>query len=53
MGTYGSPHIPQKDLKVYLDVTNPDCYQANNITSPICIPICISFKCIVLHYYKG
>lgn len=35
MGTYGSPHIPQKDLKVYLDVTNPDCYQANNITDPI------------------
>ena len=35
MGTYGGPHIPQKDLKVYLDVTNPDCYQANNITDPI------------------
>jgi len=32
---YTGPHIPQDELKVYLDVTNPDCYQANNITDPI------------------
>ena len=32
---YVGPHIPQDELKVYLDITNPDCYQANNIVDPI------------------
>jgi hypothetical protein len=32
---YVGPHIPQDELKVYLDVTNPNCYQANNIIDPI------------------
>ena len=32
---YVGPHIPQDNLKVYLDITNPDCYQANNIVDPI------------------
>lgn len=32
---YRGPHIPQDNLKVYLDITNIDCYQANNITDPI------------------
>ena len=32
---YTGPHIPQEELKVYLDVTNPACYEANNQTDPI------------------
>ena len=32
---YNGPHIPQKDLKVYLDITNSDCYEANDIADPI------------------